>query len=65
MHGVQYLSFSHYFTIDIQNPHNHLPGLQGAFYSHGVTLIPAYVSNNMPSKVWDEIISPFPNSGNR
>ena len=28
---------------------------------HGLTLIPAWISNRMPSRVWDEIICPFPN----
>ena len=33
----------------------------GPFYSHGLTLIPAWISNHMPSKMWDEIIYPFLN----
>ena len=32
------------------------------FYFHELTLIPAWISNHMPSKMWDEIIHPFPNS---
>ena len=28
---------------------------QGPFYSHGLTLIPAWISNHMPSKAWDKI----------
>ena len=31
------------------------------FYQHGLTLIPAWISNYMPSEVWDEIIYPFLN----
>ena len=31
------------------------------FYYHGLTLIPACISNYMPSKVWDEITNPFLN----
>ena len=31
------------------------------FYYHGSTLIPAWISNLMPSKVWDEITYPFLN----
>ena len=31
------------------------------FYFTGLTLIPAWISNHMPSKVWDEINYPFPN----
>ena len=36
--------------------------LQGSFYLRGLTLIPAWIRNHVPSKVWDEIINPFPNS---
>ena len=32
-----------------------------AFYQHGTTLIPTWISNHRPSKVWDEITNPFPN----
>ena len=28
--------------------------------TYSLTLIPAYISNYMPSKVWDEITNPFP-----
>ena len=31
------------------------------FYKHGLTLIPAWISNHMPGKVWDEITYPFLN----
>ena len=33
----------------------------GPFYYHGLTLIPTWISNHMPSKVWDEITYPFLN----
>ena len=33
----------------------------GPFYQHGLTLIPAWISNYMPIKVWDEITYPFLN----
>ena len=33
----------------------------GPFYWHGFTLIPAWISNHTPSKMWDEITYPFPN----
>ena len=29
------------------------------FYSHGLTLIPAWISNHMPCKARDEITDPF------
>ena len=32
------------------------------FFSHELTLIPAWISNHTPSKVWDEITYPYPNS---
>ena len=34
---------------------------RGPFYHHGLTLIPAWISNHMPRKVWAEITHPFPN----
>ena len=34
---------------------------RGSFYWHGLTLIPIWISDHMPSKVWGEIISPFAN----
>ena len=36
-------------------------GYQDPFYSHRLTLIPTWISNHMPNKVWDEITYPFPN----
>ena len=33
----------------------------GPFYWHGLFLIPAWISNHMPSKVWGEISYPFAN----
>ena len=33
----------------------------GTFYYHGLTLIPAWISNHMSSKVWDEITYSFLN----
>ena len=33
----------------------------GPVYQQGLTLILAWVSNQMPSKVWDEITYTFPN----
>ena len=31
------------------------------FYQHGLTLIPTWISNHMPSNVWGEITYPFLN----
>ena len=33
----------------------------GLFYYHGLTLIPAWISNYLPSRVWNEITYPFLN----
>ena len=33
----------------------------GPFYQYGLTLIPAWISNHMPSKVWDWVTYPFLN----
>ena len=35
-------------------------GTKVPFYYHGLTLIPAWISNYMPGKVWDEFIYSFP-----
>ena len=35
--------------------------LQGAFYEHGLTLITAWITNDIHYKMWDKIIWPFPN----
>ena len=32
-----------------------------SFYLHGLTFIPSWMSNHMPSKLWNEITYPFPN----
>ena len=36
-------------------------GLQGPLYKDGLTLIPAWMNNHMPSKVWGEITYLFLN----
>ena len=36
-------------------------GDQRPFFYHRLTLIPAWISNNIASKVWDEIAYPSPN----
>ena len=35
--------------------------VRAPFYNDGLTLIPAWRSNHIPSRVWDEITYPFPN----
>ena len=35
--------------------------IRGPFYWHRLTLIIAWISNQMPSKAWDEITYPFSN----
>ena len=39
----------------------HDNGTRGPFYKHGLTLIPAWISNYIHYKVWDEITYPFLN----
>ena len=34
------------------------------YLDHISTLIPAWINDRMPSKVWDEILNPFPNLNN-
>ena len=43
--------------------HNMVRGwdTRGPFYQHGLTLIPAWISNHIHYKVWDEITYPFLN----
>ena len=43
--------------------HTHVNKIQTSapFYQHGLTLIPAWIGNYMPSKVWGEITYPFLN----
>ena len=56
--GINYCNMIHVLKQDIwtgdinsRNP----------FYWHGLTLIPAWISNDMSNKVWDEITYPVPN----
>ena len=49
------------WTNGIQQPWLHLVSPGGPFYQHGLTLIPAWISNHMHSKAWYEITYPFPN----
>ena len=37
------------------------PILQWPLYYHGLTLIPVWINNHMPEKVWNEITYPSPN----
>ena len=34
--------------------------VEGKFYKHGLTLIPAWINKHMHSEGWDKIINPFP-----
>ena len=40
---------------------NHHDNFDNIFYEHGLTLIPAWISNYMPRNVWDKISYPFLN----
>ena len=46
------------FTTSHIFPHKNY---RGPVYIHGLTLILAWISNHLPSKVWDEITYPIPN----
>ena len=60
---------SRYNTVDIaystantrMEHRSDLELIRGPFYQNGLTLITAWISNYMSSKVWDEITYPFPN----
>ena len=39
-----------------------LPINMGPFYLNWLILIPAWMNNHKPSKEWNEIVYPFPNS---
>ena len=41
--------------------HNITVDIKGPFHWRGLTLIPAWISNHMLSKMWYEITYPFPN----
>ena len=47
-------------VVDHTALHN-VPNIGGPCYLHGLTLIPAWLSNCIPHKVWDEITHPFSN----
>ena len=40
---------------------NYKPDTSNSIYKHGLTLITAWISNHMPSNMWDEITYPFLN----
>ena len=46
---------------NVHTPSQALTCCWSPFYKHGLTLIPAWISNYIHYKVWDEFISPFPN----
>ena len=50
------------FWIQCVNADELLHKAWGPFYWHGLTLIPAWISNYIHYKVWDEITYPFPNA---
>ena len=39
----------------------HIESARGPIYKRGLTLIPAWISNHPPGKMWDEITYPFLN----
>ena len=50
-----------YENLDLEPERVIKNNTRGPFYHHGLTLIPAWINNHMPWKVWAEITYPFPN----
>ena len=49
-------------TLSLQiKPFPHGAANMGPFYQRGLAFIPAWMNNNMPCKMQDEITYPFPN----
>ena len=55
------LGFPRHAWLGNAGSHNGLMPIRHHFYWHGITLIPAWISNHVSSKVWNEINCPFPN----
>ena len=51
--------WSHHEVLNIERPA--VRPTWDTFYWHGLTLIPAWISNHKHIKAWDEITYPFPN----
>ena len=47
-------------VFSLQQSEAMLEHAKGPFYQYGLTLILAWISNNIPCNVWDEITCPFP-----
>ena len=45
-------------------PNRNGPSDPVTFHHHGLTLIPTWMSNHMPGRMWDTITKPFPNFNN-
>ena len=43
----------------VSHPTDNPADTSGPFYLHGLTLIPAWISNYMPRKVWNKITYPL------
>ena len=62
-HIHDYINSGYNDLITIKELHDvMLPVCCSHIYWHGLTLIPAWISNYMPRKVWDKITYPFLNS---
>ena len=53
--------FFYHFWMLMKMVQVHTLNTYGTFYQYGLTSIPAWISNHMPSKVWDEITDTFLN----
>ena len=52
--------FTQFWMLQIQHSFIYM-NTSGPFYYHGLAFIPAWISNYMSGKVWDEITNPFLN----
>ena len=58
VYGMKYLLYFEKMTTWLQEVvfYSRVP-----FYQYGLTVIPAWITNHIPKKMWDEITYPFPN----
>ena len=54
------IRYIYYVLIHLDSCSPKMHWHKGPLSQHGLSLIPAWISNHMPSKVWDEITYPFP-----
>ena len=65
-HSPAIVHFDHSFVASSCSMVDEIPQVpqfnpRGPFYWYGLTLIPAWINNHMPKKVWDGVIYSFAN----